>query len=247
MPTPNDGEKPDDKVVDRQPVADRMTLLDRLTQRHGTLSAAADVLADENFQLREKNRQLRETNEKLVVSAPKDGGIVLTKEQAEAFKAFTELKLEPKAIADALKKKEELEATVAEHQAKTLFEEAGTAAGLKPALLQKLSKTEAFTIEMRDVSAKGEDDKIVVTKVPHAKKADGTIKTLAEFAQVDLADYYPALVVEAAQENDKGDAGKASVTVLSQGPATKKVEKKDATQAFLSATFVPPSKRNAKS
>ena len=138
----DDGKNRPTDVLDRYG-RDALKLAERLS----------DALND-NYSLREKNRALRADKSALEKTQAPEGSIVLTKEQAAQWEAYTALG-EPQALKSTLE-----QATTATEEAARLrrtetIRAAAEAHGYKAAALGKLPSLHEKAIELRDVQEDG--------------------------------------------------------------------------------------------
>lgn len=169
---------PDPPAPSPAPAGDPAASFQRLLQKkEGDATALASQLYDENYRYRERIRELEK-------SAPAQGSVVLTAEQAAQWSTYQELG-----------KAEDLKTVVSERdtlrterdtlkRTQTLADVAA-AAGYKPSVLERLGAD--LTYELRDVTVDGKTVKQAFVK-------DGDmVKPLSEYAAAQWSDFLPAL------------------------------------------------------
>lgn len=189
--------------------------------RYGTLEAALQALADENFQYRERHRKDKEQIEGLELELPEEGAVVLTGDDAKAWTAFQELKLKPEEVKAAIAKRDELQKKVETSEREKLYAEAAQAVGYKPSVLSDLAESKQLHVEMRDVSVE-ENGQTVTRKVPHVRpraEEKAQLVPLAQHVEQHLKDYLPSLKADA-QGGGTGTGGGMTGTTGSQSSST---------------------------
>ena len=160
--------------------------LDKLT---GT--AKERHILDKNFKLRRKLEQLRIDNAKLAEAAPKDGAIVLSKDDAAEYQAFKKLNLKAADVEKVVKEHGELKAKDAERSEEELFADAADALGFEnlPLFLRTMTR-EGLHLEFKDERVKDEETgKTELVRVPMVRaKADekAQLVPLEEYLETEL-------------------------------------------------------------
>lgn len=166
-------------------------IVDRLVTKYGTLEAALQVLANENFEHRESLRTLNEQIATLTQNqVPKDA-TVLSGDDKKAWDAITAAKIPVAKIVERVKRADELEAADAEGKFAALVASGAQAVKYNPTVLQGLLKDKGYVLEMRDVSVDGK-----TSKLPYVRKANddkGAWELLTATAEQAFKDYLPAL------------------------------------------------------
>lgn len=172
--------------------------IQRLQDRNNTdPSGVATLLFRENHELREERRTLRDEVQDLRKNAPKDGGLVLSKEEAEAWKQYTELG-KPDEVKKGLEERESLKADVAQRERRDGIRSAASLVNFKPNVLIDLVENKGLHLETRDVDMEVEG-KTETVKVPFVRrvgddgKPTGDAVKLTDYVQKELPDYMPAL------------------------------------------------------
>ncbi len=156
----------------------------------------------------------------------------------------------PEEVAEALKKKGELETEKTERERLDSYSGIASRNGLKGKLLAKLARTENFEVMEREEDA--DDDSGEKVKVAYARVA-GDDKApwvkLSKFVEQNLADYGPALLAEGSTADTNGadttrraGGGSNGVEFPRQKPAGGRAPSKDAVAAHVSQQYVAPSK-----
>lgn len=175
-------------------------------KHNGSLETAIAVLGSENFSLREDKRELKKQVKDAKESRPAKDAVVLTKdEHAEllADKKFLEdLGIEKKAIKESLEKLPELEKENGEMKAVQTFEKVGQLLEFNPSVLRDLQTVKNFSCN--DIIFKTEKDEDKKEIEVAYLKTDDKEQPFKEFAENDLANFLPALKVDAkAKEKER--------------------------------------------
>lgn len=169
-------------------------------KHNGSLETALAVLGSENFSLREDKRELKKQIEEIKEAQPKKDAVILTKEEHEeltANKTFLEsLGIEQDKIKESLEKIPTLEKENGEMKAVQTFEKVGKLLGFNSSVLQDLQTVKEFSYN--DIIFKTEKDKDTQkdVEVAYLKRNDKE-QPFKEFAENDLANFLPALKVDA--------------------------------------------------
>lgn len=154
----------------------------------------ASQLFDENFHLRTKNRELGEKQ-------PKEGGVILTADEAKKWTAYEALGVEPKELKKVVERLPALEKENKELAGMETLREVADL-GLEGSKL-KLSVLKDQMQKFPDavISFKTEKDKDGkdVRNAYIKTTTDGTESPFTTFAAENLTDYLPALKVQAEQ------------------------------------------------
>lgn len=200
----------------RQPSDDRIAEgLQRLADRHG--DGLSMVLYRDNYQLREELRTVRS-------QLPAEGGAVLSREEAERWRAYQALGA-PSDLQTAVEAR-----TTAEAKLKEL-ERDGTLRDVAAAL-----KWRFRVLKDRDAAAGGLTYTIATaddgTKTITVKDAAGAESPLADYAKKHWEDYLPAL-----QEAEAAPSGGTSFP--RQAPAGSRPAGTDPAQRYLDRAYRP--------
>lgn len=162
-----------------------------LAQKNNDATALASQLFDENYQLRTKNRELSER-------LPKDGSVVLSSDEAKAFKAFQDLGVDPKDVKKALDRLPTLEKENRELAKMESLREVADL-GIDGSKLKLSVLRDQLSSKFPDaiITFKEEKDKDGKTvKSAFVKKSEkDSEQSFKEFADAELADYLPSLKV----------------------------------------------------
>lgn len=202
----------------------------------------ASTLFDENFQLRERNRELKS-------QIPADGSMVLSAEDAKKYKAIVDLGVEPKDIKAALEKLPVLEKENKELAGMETLREIADI-GLDGSKL-KLSVLKDQLQKYPDavVSFKTEKDKSGnEVKVAFIKTTNDAAEVpFTQFASESLADYLPALKVNAeaapaipGNAHDPKPNGNAGGSIFDRIRSAVKTETETKPKVDLDARFGRP-------
>lgn len=201
-PTPSgDASRQGPRIV--RPQKRLSATVERYVLKHGNLQRAIEAVAAKNIKLGDTIATLETENEALKKSAPAQGAIVLTGDDAKKWEKVKAIPLDGDKIAERVKKADELETTVsASARAKTIAEIA-TAANLNGETLAPLLKPGAVTPEGFDVESRPvqvhKDGKTETVQVPSIRKAgdaNAQWEPLADFVTKDgspLKPFAPAL------------------------------------------------------
>lgn len=178
-------------------------VVSRLINRYGDANTALGVLAGENLDYRRRHRADQERITSLQGQGPKDGGMVLTPEQAADFKAYQAL-----GKPDEVKQKVERVGTLEEQVAGAARDQLlATAAGAvapgtawKANVLKDIVQAKGLHVEMKDVTEKDKAGNEVTVKRPHVRPANddkAALTPLEGWVKQNAADYLPALAATA--------------------------------------------------
>lgn len=170
-------------------------IVDRLVQRHGGLERALDVLAADNYELREDKRELTDKLRLL----PPPGAVVLVGDDVGRWQGYNALNLPPDKVKEALADRDRLAADASKTTTATLAQTASTALGYKnPQALAHLIQTEGLQVELRDAPVV-ENGATVMKKVPMARKAaeaNAAWVPLGDLVKSTYSWYGPALATD---------------------------------------------------
>lgn len=177
-------------------------LVGMIDKRGGGESGAKAIalkLLDDNEKARNSKRIWKEKALELQKTAPKEGQVVLSKEDAAAYEEFKKLGT-PAEVKTKVESAAALATEKATREKGDTVAKGAELAKLNPKLLARLAEKEGFVVELRDEKVDGKD-----VKVPYARKNEEKAATLplAQFVDKELADYKPALLA-------KGDGTAAS-------------------------------------
>jgi hypothetical protein len=163
-----------------------------LEKQGGNSTALAMHLLTDNRKLRVKNRKANDRAEAAEGKVPKDGQVVVSKEDAEALTTYKTFG-KPDEVKTKIEKGVTLEATNVERErAEGIASAAKLAQIPQGTLLGKLAdpKRENFVIELRDEVKEGKS-----IKVPFARKNEDKAAwmPLLDFVNKELVEYKPAL------------------------------------------------------
>jgi hypothetical protein len=182
------------------------SLVDRLVAKYGSEARALDVLADENWEYRERDRGRTDEIAALKLNQIPTGGVVLTGPEKEAWDKIKACGVPVDKVADTAKLAATL-TTEKETAARTKARaDVAADAQLDPLVLDPLLTQFELDVESRAEKVVGKDNKIVDGKVAYVRKAtdkNATWEKLAEFIARDGSPLKPfALALKA-----KGIAG----------------------------------------
>jgi hypothetical protein len=200
------------------------------------------------LKVRRKNQQLSDRIKELEGAAPKDGAVVIKKEEMEELTAFRALALKPADITTLKTEHTALKAKQEERDAEELFAEAGEALGYKniPALTRFL-KRENLVIEMKDSRTKDEENpgKWLVSRIPVVKpKGDDKAEPmpLDEYVQTEVPEFESIFQTAPEEEDDEEGAegtlsGDGSTTGIRAPAGTRQQTRHE--RAIRTGTGVP--------
>lgn len=173
------------------PPADPAAGVQALIARHNNdLMRVIDHLYSDNYNLREKNRTLKEQVKDLEGKTPKDGGVILSKAEAdllESYKAVGDVET----VKTALGERDQLKGELGVLRKDGVLRDVAEAAGFKLPVLKTLAGDLQFEIKEID-----QDGKKVRTAF--VKNGDGE-KPVADYAKEKWADFLPALTAQPPQ------------------------------------------------
>lgn len=159
---------------------------DGLVSKHGDSTAALKVVIGENYEYRTRLREMK-------AQLPKDGGLVLSADDAKAFSAFRALGT-PDELKTALEAGKTASDQVTRFAREKTHNHAASLTGFKPSVLAALAekdKAEIVVIPGKDKAGKD-------IEVAHVKGEGDKTTPLAEYAESKWKDFLPALKVVAA-------------------------------------------------
>lgn len=204
-----------------------------LVSRHGSAETALGVLAGENRDYRKRHRGDQETIQSLRNKLPKEGGVVLTPEQAADYAAYTAMG-KPSEVKAKVDKVATLEGELTVAKRKELIREVGAAVGYKPSVLEDRVNADGLHVELKDEQVDDGKGGKVSQKVAYVRKAadaNAQLESLTVYAERSWVDYLPSLKAEAAAGNRGGNSGGPAGGV--RLPATTTANKDNAVGGLL--------------
>ena len=168
-----------------------------LAKHQGDAMALATFLFSDNYDQREKRRQAE-------AKLPKDGAVIVSKEDAALLEAAKATGLKPDEFKGALESSADDKKEIARLKRKDILRDVAQAHGYKLSVLEDLDgKAEGV-----EYVRKEEKDKGGQVKVAYHVKSEGKEVPLEQFATEKWADYMPAL----RQEQGVGNAARSGHT-----------------------------------
>lgn len=171
----------------------------------------------DSFKSRESSRKLKDQvadlQKQLDDAKPKDGSVVLSKEDAAIWTAFGKLGKKPEELTKVLSDYEVLSKEATERKEAEGFADAAEALGFKnvPALTRMLTR-ENLVLEFKDVRSKDENDKTIVTRTPFVKPkgdAKAELEALDEYLEREVPEFLPIFESEPSTgEEEEGEEEK---------------------------------------
>lgn len=167
-------------------------------REYGTLENFASRLLTENFAYRQRHKDDEKKIEELEdANTVPEGGLILTKDQRGAWEAYSALG-KPEDIKAKLDAGEEAASKLAAKAEEETIASMASEVGWKPAVLQRIAKSEGLHLELREAEVTDDKGAKVKKMVPHARKADdknAPLKLLTEYVSGDpiLKEFLPAL------------------------------------------------------
>lgn len=206
--------------------------------KHGSERKALEVLADESLTLRRQKAAWKQRAEKAEARAP-EGATVLSADEAKEWAALQAAK---RPVADLLKLAEEhgtLTTQLAERDRRDVVRQAAGAAGYRDSVLLDLVQAKGLAVEVRTeevADAKGQKKSTPVPYVRPAGDDKATPEKLVDYVAKHLADYVPALQVEAGTGSPGGSSYPTQRPTRGTAPAAlseeERVTQKRATGAY---------------
>jgi hypothetical protein len=166
-------------------------IVDRLTQRYGTVERALEVLAGENYEYRDQLRTQGEELAALRTKVPADGALVLTADQKKTWDAIVATNVPLDKVAERIKRAGELEAEQAKAAFDKLVETGASSVKFNAEVLKGLLTDKGYTLELRDTIVDGKTSKIPFIRKANDQNAAWEQLTVA--AEKDFKAYLPAL------------------------------------------------------
>lgn len=218
-----------------------------LEKQGGNSTALAMHLLTDNRKLRVKNRKANDRAADAEAKVPKDGQVVVSKEDAEALTTYKTFG-KPEEVKTKIEKGVTLEASNVERErAEGIASAAKLAQIPQGTLLGKLAdpKRENFVIELRDEVKEGKS-----IKVPFARKNEDKAAwmPLLDFVNKELSEYKPALFAKGesngSTENTTTHTAvpdqSASGTAPASGTVDKFIQSRNAAAAARPNPLAPP-------
>lgn len=164
--------------------------LRKLLEKHSNdATALATQLYSDNYQLREDKRKLKEQLADAEKAKPAEGSVVLSKADAERWKAYQELG-KPDDLKATVTERDTLKGEVAKAIRTETIRSVAEVAGYNADVLGELAK-ETQTFAVKEITVDGKTIKQAYIVV----EADGkqVEKPLAEFAEANWKSFLPAL------------------------------------------------------
>lgn len=183
--------------------------IDKLFASPNWRARVTDTVRD-SFKSRESSRKLKEQvtdlQKQLDDAKPKDGSVVLSKEDAAIWAAFQKLGKKPEELTKVLSEHETLSKDATARKEEEGFKDAAESLGYKnvPALTRMLTR-ENLVLEFKDVRTKGEDDKTTVVRTPFVRpKADDKAvpEALDEYLEREVPEFIPIFEAEPSTGDD---------------------------------------------
>jgi hypothetical protein len=183
----------------------------RTLQDNNTSGNKEREILDKNFKLRRKNAELADRVAQLEAQRPKDGTVVLSKEDAAEYDAFKKLNLKAADLQTIVKEHGELKLKVAERDAEELYVDVADAMGFDnlPAFMRFMER-EKLHVEFKDVQERDEDSgKMVTVKVPMVRpKADdkAQLEPLAGYVEREVPEFIDIFQMAPDEEGGEEDS-----------------------------------------
>ena len=161
------------------------------------------------FKLRGKNRELEEQLAKVQGAAPKDGQVLLSKEDAAEFAAFKKLNLKAADLATIVTEHGEQKTRLAERDAEELYVEVADALGFEnlPAFMRYMER-EGLHVEFQDAKEKDEETgKTVTVRVPMVRDKNddkAQLEPLPEYLEREVPEFIDAFTNAPTEEGEEG-------------------------------------------
>jgi hypothetical protein len=210
------GENGDGKVPTRE------SILAEFRDEFTTLMKSGDVPARERklnqrlFKLRLKNRELEQQLADASGSKPKDGQVLLSKEDAAEYDALKKLNLKATELSTIVKEHGEQKTRLAERDAEELYVDVADAMGFDnlPAFMRFMER-EKLHVEFQDVRVKDDETgKTEVVKTPMVRlKADekAQLESLSEYIDREVPDFIEIFqTAPEASDGSESDAGESA-------------------------------------
>ena len=155
-----------------------------LARNNNDAMAMAGQLYAENYQLRARNRELTSAQ-------PAEGSVVLSREHAAQWAAYTQLGA-PDALTTQLSQAQTASQELTALKRQGLYRDVGEVAGWKASVLAQLPGAADLTFAIKDVTVDGK-----AVKQAFVTPKDGAEVALSAYAQQHWADFLPALQMTA--------------------------------------------------
>lgn len=177
------------------------TLKAELAKRNNDFNKLAEDLLADNARVRERRRQVEEENATLKGKAIPEGGIALTKEEAELWKVFKELG-KPEEVKQKLEEYPTVSAELKGLKREKEMNRLAKIVGFRGSVLARLDKTEGGLeyIEKEELSDADDPDSEKVQRV-YVKQGDKEIE-LTAFARRNWDEFMPSLQASTSGDDD---------------------------------------------
>jgi hypothetical protein len=210
------GENGDGKVPTRESILaefrDEFTALMKL----GDVPARERKLNQRNFKLRLKNRELEQQVADASGAKPKDGQVLLSKEDATEFDAFKKLNLKAADLVTLVKEHGDQKGRLAERDAEELYVDVADAMGFEnlPAFMRFMER-EKLHVEFQDVRVKDEETgKTEVVRTPMVRlKADekAQLEALSDYVEREVPEFVEIFQTASDETEEVAGAGAGDV------------------------------------
>lgn len=163
----------------------RRLMVDNYRQREKLRTGSPSDNGDSSRELED----LQTENDALLSKIPKDGQVVVSKEDAEALTKYKALGT-PEEVKTKVDKSGELETKLTDKDREEVVRTAAKAAGFSETVLLDQVRSRGLTVEMRDQTADGKTVKVAFVKT---SAKDAAFEPLTTMVERDLKDYLLAL------------------------------------------------------
>jgi hypothetical protein len=167
------------------------------------------------FKLRLRNRELEQQAEQAQGAKPKDGQVLLSKEDAAEFEAFKKLNLKAADLVTLVKEHGDQKTRLAERDAEELYVDVADAMGFAnlPAFMRFMER-EKLHVEFKDVQERDEESgKMVTVKVAMVRaKADekASLEPLDTYIEREVPDFIEIFQTEPAADDEEVESAAAN-------------------------------------
>lgn len=217
-------------------------------------------LQDDNYKLRRKRDDLQRENDTLKGNVPKDGSVVLSKEDAALWEAYKALNLKPEELKTAVSERDDFKVKLENEQTEhsktkrgNVLRDVAQDMGYKTSVLERLDALvpgldyEKKTV--KDSEGKDVETWFATWREGEGDKAEKKSQALSEFAtnRAEWKDFLPALQLDAsASGQNNGQSNQSSARQVAQGSGGKPATPPDPTKSYLDKKYQRPDERDKK-
>jgi len=250
----------DDEVDEERIASDTQTFIGA-ARWGGNVTEAANQLYRDNLKARRRNRTLKGIIETMCdtlgisfhqLEEVEEGSRILAPNDVKKWEAFSELKLEPEKVKEALTERETLLQKQQKQDRKDLYARAAESLGLNKKVFTRLAEQDQLTIEVTEVNGEGDTkiDRALLVKLDAEGKRVST-EPLKEYVDRNWKDFGPSLQSDNSDDEGHTETHESDSTPFVQQPTRVKTPttktKANPVPGYLNAAYGSPAASKGKS